>query len=431
MKSLRRIRAIAYGAMALFIVATVVFTRPLPRARDLPALSLQTTQTVSVVWRERFDTLGQRETLVTVLGRGGIKAADARAALNASPLLDLRRIRVGMPVELRSTLQDSVPTEIRLGLAIDRYLRLRRTATGWVGEEEVLPWTKDTIVVTGVITSHLTAAIAAATKEQLSADLRLQLTYALADLYEFKVDMSRDLRVGDSFKVVSEREHGPEGAERMGKIVAASMNLSGNVIEAIPFHSVNARGEYFDATGRPLRCCFLRAPLEFRRISSGFGLRRHPILGTMRRHEGTDYAASAGTSVRAIGDGVVIKAGWGNGYGNMIELRHPNGYVSRYGHMISFARGIRVGTRVSASNTIGYVGSTGLSTGPHLHFEVLVNGVQRDPRQAFGKQSTQPIPETERNAFERARADALELLRGTPPLASADTSSARRATQQH
>ncbi|MEK7402059.1 MAG: M23 family metallopeptidase [Gemmatimonadota bacterium] len=429
MRSLSRARAIAYGAMALFGVGAVMITSPLPRASELPALATRGQARAASELRVRFDTLGSRETLVHVLGRAGISARDARAAL-ATKLLEPGRIRVGMPVQTRSRLTDTAPTEILLGLAIDRILHLRRNGTGWTGEVEQLLWTTDTIVVSGVVTSHLYAAMNVAARDVLADSLRDRLTYALADLYEFRVDMSRDLRVGDSFRVVSEREHGPSGAVRVGRIVAATMKLSGTTIDAIPFKSANAGGEFFDGDGRPLRCCFLRAPLEFRRISGRFGLRRHPILGTTRRHEGMDYAASSGTRVRAIGDGVVIRAGWTNGYGNTIDLRHPNGFVSRYGHMQGFAKGVRAGTRVAVGRTIGFVGSTGLSTGPHLHFEVLVNGRQRDPRQAFGKQSIKPIPDAERRAFVAARDQARELLGSPARFATADTSSAKRATQQ-
>ena len=433
--SFGRARAIAYGAMALFGVAAVAITSPLPRASELSAVTTSaergSADAASGVAgkRQRFDTLGARETLVTVLGRAGLSVKDARSALS-SPLLPANRIRVGMPVHTSSGVGDSAPTEIVLGLAVDQMLHLRRDVNGWAGEIENLPWTTDTITVAGSINSNLTAAVIAASRSQLEAPQRLQLTYALADLYEFRVDMTRDLRVGDSFIVVAERQHGPHGAVRMGRVLAAEMKLSGESIEAIPFKSTTNGSAFFDATGRPLRCCFLRAPLEFRRISSGFGLRKHPILGTMRRHEGTDYAADAGTPVRAIGDGIVVKAGWGNGYGNVVELRHPNGFVSRYGHLQRFAKGIRVGTRVKVGNPIAYVGSTGLSTGPHLHFEVIVNGSQRDPRRALGATAVKPIPDAERRAFAAARSEAESILRIPVAVATADTDSARRTAQQ-
>ena len=123
--------------------------------------------------------------------------------------------------------------------------------------------------------------------------------------------------------------------------------------------------------------------MDFRRITSGFGLREHPILGTWRNHTGTDYSAPMGTPVRAIGDGIVIAAGWMGGYGNAVDIRHSNGYVSRYGHLSGFGQGIHRGARVNMGSTIGYVGMTGWATGPHLHFEVRVNGVAHDPTGRF------------------------------------------------
>ena len=176
-----------------------------------------------------------------------------------------------------------------------------------------------------------------------------------------------------------------------------------------------------------MRSGFLRNPVSFRRISSGFGMRRHPILGTMRAHQGTDYAANAGTPIRAIGDGTVIRAGWHNGYGNVVDIRHANGYVSRYAHMSGFAKGVHGGARVTREQTIGFVGSTGLSTAPHLHFEVLVKGVHRNPRSVLANVSADPIPASERIAFAEARTRTLAMLDGPARLASAESAAAKQA----
>jgi murein DD-endopeptidase MepM/ murein hydrolase activator NlpD len=164
-----------------------------------------------------------------------------------------------------------------------------------------------------------------------------------------------------------------------------------------------------------MRAAFLRAPLAFRRISSVFGLRKHPILGVTRGHTGTDYAASSGTPVRAVGEGVVIFAGRKGGYGNAIDIRHRNGYVGRYGHLRGFASGIRVGRTVNIGETIGYVGMTGLATGPHLHFEILVNGVQRDPSVALRNKTGFPIPAAEQSRFASVRLSLLAQLDGLTP----------------
>jgi murein DD-endopeptidase MepM/ murein hydrolase activator NlpD len=315
-----------------------------------------------------------------------------------------------MAVTIKSEAADSMPSEVTLQLSIDRLLHLRRTGDDWVGTEEHLPWTTDTIVVSGKISSNLYDAMDASAKDALPTGARQQLAWSLADVYEYRVDMSRDLQTGDEFKVVAERSVAPTGAVRIGKVIAATFKLSGSIINAVRFASQSVSGQYFDQTGKSMRAAFLRAPLEFRRISSVFGGREHPVLGGWRLHKGTDYAAAKGTPVRAIGDGVVARAGWGNGYGNVLEIRHRNGYVTRYGHLSRFASTVHVGSHVSIGQTVAFVGSTGMSTGPHLHFEVLVGGQQRDPRVALRQTGGEPVPQAERSAFEQFRDRLLATL---------------------
>jgi murein DD-endopeptidase MepM/ murein hydrolase activator NlpD len=359
---------------------------------------------------QRFDTLRAGETLSGLLGRSGLDVRESSAMMAAANVLDMRRLPVGMPVTYTSVATDSVPSEVVFQLAIDRMLHLRRSAEGWASEEINIPWTTDTIVIEGEISSSLYEAVAQA-GDVLPERARAELAWALADIYEYRLDMSRDLRVGDRFRVLTERSLGPAGTVRVGKVLAARFMASGKDIEAIRYaRDEKARARYYDAEGRSLHTGFLRAPLAFRRISSVFGRRKHPILGTWRSHKGTDYAANSGTPVRTVGDGVVIFAGVRGGYGNTVEVRHPNGFVSRYGHLRGFARGARKGSRVSIAQTIGYVGSTGLATGPHLHFEVLVNGVQRDPRKALASRSAEPIPSADRAAFEVLRAQLVATM---------------------
>jgi murein DD-endopeptidase MepM/ murein hydrolase activator NlpD len=175
----------------------------------------------------------------------------------------------------------------------------------------------------------------------------------------------------------------------------------------VRFGRRGASAEFFDAAGKSLRDTFLRAPLAFRRVSSRFGMRQHPILGVWKMHAGTDYAAAEGTPVRVVGDGVVLFAGRKGGYGNVLEVRHSNGYVSRYGHLRGFASGVRRGTRVSIGRTVAYVGTTGLSTAPHLHFEMLLGGAQRDPGAALRRAEAGIIPRAERGSFEAMRSRLL------------------------
>jgi murein DD-endopeptidase MepM/ murein hydrolase activator NlpD len=399
-----------YSLIALALAGALRFTPALPEPERKPAEVLAT-QAATPAWKLRFDTLGRGESLKSLLTRGGLTDADAARALQAASAtaLNERRIPAGMPVTIRTQAADSIPSEVSLQLSLDRILHLKRSGDAWIANEERVPWSTDTIIVGGTISSNLYGAM-----DQSAHDLppaaRQQLAWALADVYEYRVDMSRDLQVGDTFGVVAERSVSPTGAVRIGRVIAATFSVSGSVTKAVRFASNSSRGDFFDQTGKSMKAAFLRAPLEFRRISSVFGGREHPILGGWRAHKGTDYAADAGTPVRAIGNGVVVRQGWGSGYGNVLEIRHPNGFVTRYGHLSRFASGVHDGSHVSIGQTVAYVGSTGLATGPHLHFEVLVGGQQRDPRVALKSVGGEPVPSIERGAFEAMRDRMLAFL---------------------
>ncbi len=282
----------------------------------------------------------------------------------------------------------------------------------------------DTIVLGGTITSSLYAALDEIGEEDMPQSQRRSLAWRLADIFEHRVDMSRDLSKGDRFNVLVERLQQPNGKIIISKILGAKLALGDEEVQAVHFKSKNSSSEWFDEKGKSLTAAFLRAPLEFRRISSGFGGRQHPILGNWRQHKGTDYAAAMGTPVRAIGDGIVISAGRMSGYGNVIDIRHRNGYVSRYGHLSRFGKNIREGTRVTMGSTIGYVGMTGMATGPHLHFEIRVNGVPRDPRVALRNKSGDPLSASESELFHEIRRHTMTALviadSSSGQLASAD-----------
>ncbi len=268
----------------------------------------------------------------------------------------------------------------------------------------------DTVALTGTIHSSLSASLEHMGQGELPAAQRRSIAWNLADIFEHRVDMSRDLDDGDTFHVLVERLQQPNGKVIVNKILGAKLSLGDEIIEAIHFKSNNSGSEWFDGHGKSLTSTFLRTPVNFRRISSVFGLREHPIFGTWRNHTGTDYAAAMGTPVHAIGDGVIVTAGRVGGYGNMIDIRHSNGMVSRYGHMSRFARGIHSGTHVKMGETIGYVGMTGWATGPHLHFEIRVHGVARDPKLALKGQSGASLSSSETALFNEIRAHTLAVM---------------------
>ena len=408
-----------YLTVALLFLVAVRYTPELPDTGAGVVLQqgaiMPIPAVAAVVARApRVEHLNRGETLTGLFKRVGLSDAAAQEIVRAASAnaVDARYLRAGMPVEFTADTAGEDPKELVFHLGIDRLLRMHRTGAGWTGTEERLPWTTDTVVVGGVIRSNLYQAMDSSASQYFPAHAKDELAWALADIYEYRVDMSRDLQEGDQFRALVERQVGPGGVTKVGKVLAANFSLSGTDVSAVLFDSKSARPQYYDANGRSLRAAFLRAPLEFRRISSTFGTRFHPILGRWKSHKGTDYAAAPGTPVRAIGDAVVVRAGWSGGYGNLLELRHPNGYVTRYGHLRAFAKGIRPGVRVNIAQTVAYVGTTGLSTGPHLHFEVLVGGVQRDSRVALRNVSSEPIGKSERAAFESRRTQLLASLSG-------------------
>ncbi len=392
----------------------IALGRPVPERPAATVLAAGSRVSVASKWRVRVDTVKRGEPLVAVLERAGVPRDEAARVLRESQAIDARKIRAGTTIT--STVSaDSGASEVVLQLAIDRLVRFTRSATGgsrsgWLEKEETLPWTTDTVVVGGVVSSTLTGAIAQGA-DAFPANVRNEVAYALADILEYRVDLSRDLREGDTIKVLMERQRAPNGAVRPGDVIAARLTVDGRRVETMRF-AQGSKSAYFDGEGKSMRAAFLRAPLAFRRISSVFGLRRHPILGTVRAHQGMDYAAARGTPVRALGDGVVIFAGWKGGYGRVLEIRHRNGFVTRYGHLNAFAPGIRRGTTVSISRTVAFVGTTGLSTAPHLHFEVLVNGKHRDPRVALRNVTGEPLASGQRASFDDLRARLFARLDG-------------------
>ena len=306
---------------------------------------------------------------------------------------------------------------VRLGP--ERRLWYARTDSGWSEREEAIPWTPERLRVVGRISSNLYAALDSAIPDSfLPAGERQALAWAIADVYDWEVDFTRDVRAGDRFEVLFDRLISPDGERRFGRIDAARVDVAGAPAYAYYF-TADADGDaagYYDDQGRSLKRSFLRAPLQFRRISSRFGGRVHPILHTYRKHEGVDFSADYGTPVRATADGIVTRAGRDGGYGNLIELRHVNGIRTRYGHLSAFARGLKLGDRVGQGETIGYVGSTGLSTGPHLHYEFLINGRPTNPQRTVAGAGA-PVPAGLRAAFDSVRtrlARQLEPTQRTP-----------------
>jgi murein DD-endopeptidase MepM/ murein hydrolase activator NlpD len=358
---------------------------------------------------EILDTLRRGETVSELFGRHRVVGLDLSGLDSAVPL-DPRRMRSGLVFSFRSTAPDTLPNRISVRTSPEQRVIFRRIPEGWDAVVEPIAWTPEPVRIEGAIDNSLYEALdAQVPDDQLDGADRQRLAWDLADVYAWQVDFTRDIQPGDRFQVVFERLVSQDGETRFGRVLASDLTMSGKSLTAFRFET-DGQPAFYDDAGSSLRRAFLRAPVQFRRISSSFARARfHPVLGITRRHEGTDYAAAPGTPVMAAGDGVVLRAGRAGGYGNLIELRHRNGITTRYGHLRGFARGIRAGARVGQGQTIGYVGSTGLASGPHLHYEFRVNGVAKDARRvALGNGA--PIGDAIRDDFNRERDRLLLLL---------------------
>lgn len=244
-----------------------------------------------------------------------------------------------------------------------------------------------------------------------------QMALQLADLFGAEINFIRDLQEGDSFSVLVEKRYREGEYKGYGRVLAAHFTNKGKTFEAYLFRDGSGRAQYYNRKGENLRKTLLQAPLAFTRVTSRFtSSRKHPILGYSRPHMGVDYGAPTGTPVKAVGEGVVTKRSWGGGYGNQIIVKHVAGLESMYSHLSGYARGLRQGQRVRQGQVIGFVGSTGLSTGPHLDFRLRQNGKFINPTKAINPRG-EPVSARHMAAFEKVVAEELAYLKDRKPLA--------------
>jgi murein DD-endopeptidase MepM/ murein hydrolase activator NlpD len=301
--------------------------------------------------------------------------ADLAAAIcgHLQPLVNLRKIKPGDTFEVRLRPGGEFLSFTFSSGPLDVY-QLTSTPSGdWIAMKKDVPVEKYWVRISGEISSSLFEAM-----DQLGEADALIMDFA--DLFAWEIDFHSDPQPGDRFVLVVEKYYVQESFVKYGRILYAEYQSENRKHQAFFFQPPGERGDYYTPKGESLRKALLRSPLKFTRISSGYSKsRRHPILGGIRPHLGVDYAAPTGSPVWAVADGTVVFCGWNGGYGKQIIIRHPKGYQSMYGHLSSFARGMKKGKNVQQKQVIGYVGSTGLATGPHLDFRLLKNGVYRNP----------------------------------------------------
>ena len=277
----------------------------------------------------------------------------------------------------------------------DSLLKITRGDTGFQAQKIVLEYEARPLYVTGTIEDNLISSIGA-------SDQRLLLAIKLSDIFAWDIDFNTDIQKGDSYRVLVEGLFLDGEFRKFGEILAAEFVNERQTCRAYRFECGD-RVDYFDENGKSLRRAFLKAPLSFRRISSGFSRKRmHPIMKIRRPHNGLDYVAPAGAPVSAMADGKVAFAGSKGGYGRLVVLKHAGSYETFYGHLSGFARGTRSGARVQQGQVIGYVGSSGMSTGPHLHFEMRKNGRAINPKKEKMERGS-PVPEHLMAAFADTR----------------------------
>ena len=287
------------------------------------------------------------------------------------------------------------------GIDDDSFLNICRTDQGYHAEKVAICYEKRVMRIGGTIKGNLIASLEGGAENLL-------LALKLSDIFAWDIDFNTDLRNNDSFKIVVEGLYRDGNFKRYGNILAAEFMNDGEVYRAYAFEQKGKIG-YYDETGTPLRKAFLKAPLSFRYVSSSFSRGRyHPILKIIRAHQGVDYAAAAGTPVCAIGDGTVLFAGRRGDYGNLIILKHRNGYQTYYGHLSKIAKGVRNGAKVGQGSIIGYVGATGLATGPHLHYEARIGDRPVNPTLIKSEPGI-PIPKEMLVAFRELR-DRMDPL---------------------
>lgn len=355
------------------------------------------------------DTLVTGQTLSDLLGGHGLSPADVHAVLAAAPQLDPRRMRAGQVLEMRIPV-GGTPDRITVSLGRRERLSLMREGDAWATDVEPIAWRAEPIRVAGAVTTSMWMALVdGISDDDLPRSARVEFAVALGDVYGWVIDFDRESRAGDRFEVLAERLVSVDGEVRFGRVLAADVEAGGRANLAIGLPRLDGQLEFFDDEGQSLRRAFLQSPLRFGRLSSRFGRRRHPILGGWRNHLGVDYAASPGTEVRATGDGTVSYAGRDGAYGNVVRVRHAKGYETTYAHLRSFGRGIRVGARVLQQQVVGYVGSTGLANGPHVHYEFRKNGEALNSRRVDLGDGT-PVAAERRAEFDMMKAAYLGIL---------------------
>jgi murein DD-endopeptidase MepM/ murein hydrolase activator NlpD len=379
---------------------------PVVATTNLPAQSAVEPQAASNDASIGFSTIevvvSRNDTMDRLFRRFELNLGDL-ASLRDLPELrsQVDKLRPGEQLRLMHRGGELVGLERKL--SDSETLKVTRDANGFTSDVLENPLEVHTRTASATIQSSLFQAAA-------DAELTDRVAFDLAEIFQYDIDFVLDIQQGDRFTVVYEEVFQDGVPLRIGNILAAKFINDGREYRAVRYIDTDGHGQYYTPDGKSLRKAFIRAPVQFSRISSRFNsARKHPILNRIRAHKGVDYAAPIGTPVRAAGDGRVRFVGRQGGYGNVIELEHGSGVVTVYGHLSRFAPQLRRGQRVELGKVIGFVGMTGLATGPHLHYEYRVRGTHKNP-QTVPLPDADPITAAERDRFLSTTADLVNVL---------------------
>jgi murein DD-endopeptidase MepM/ murein hydrolase activator NlpD len=321
---------------------------------------------------------------------------------------DLSQVKMGQPLHLTINAKENKLLHLKYDIDNKRILTIEKRSSGFKASIQKVIYETRRETRQGIIESSF---FESAIKSGMSPNI----TLALADIFSGEIDFHTDIRPGDSFRVVFEKKYLAGEFAGYGKILAAEFKNGKDLYTAIFFEDKEGGRDHYDLAGNSLRRQFLRSPLQYRRISSRFSYRRfHPILRIYRPHLGIDYAASPGTPVVAAAKGKIVYAGWKGDYGNFVKIKHDQMYTSTYGHLSRFARGIRRGRYVKQGQVIGYVGSTGLATGPHLDYRLLKGKRYVDPLKIKAS-SLKSINKKDLPEFNQIKTEMLLALNKTEP----------------
>ena len=312
----------------------------------------------------------KNDTIEKILKNYKIKSEDIKNISTKLKAIKLSNIYAGRKLSLIYKKQENkLNTVVNLIYPVTNTssVEVRRSQNAFIIKENILQLYKKEVVVRNVIKNNLYSSA-------IDAGVEPNIIVEFARIYGFEVDFQRDIRKGDWFEIFYEKFEDDNNKVRdTGKIIYASMYVNGEEINLYNFKFKNEE-EYYDIKGKSITKSLMKTPINGARLSSAYGMRKHPILGYNKMHRGTDFAALSGTPIMASGSGTITRARWCGGGGNCVKIKHNSTYETIYAHMKAFAKGVREGRKVKQGQIIGYVGSTGMSTGPHLHYEVIVNG---------------------------------------------------------